>query len=127
MKDKSSWSYEGTPWYKSRVVLAVVAMGLVESTFLFIQFAKTMENESAEGLSLLAFMILMFTSISWVVWGALAHDAAVLITATVNVIGSMLMVGAIYRYSGDSNYVKAFDEESMFAEDTASGPADKAG
>lgn len=101
MKD---WTYEGVPWWKSKTVLAVVLMGVFESCFLYVQFAKTVQAEDAEGLSLFAFLLLLFTSIGWLVWGALARDAALLITAMFNTLGSLMVSVAIYRYGGEANH-----------------------
>ncbi len=103
------WTYDGTLWWKSKTVLAVMLMGVFESCFLYVQFAKTVSAENAEGLSLFAFLLLLFTSIGWLVWGALARDAALLITAMFNTIGALMVAVSIYRYGGESNQVKPFD------------------
>ncbi len=102
MPDTSTWDYNGTPWYKSAPLIGVMVMGIIESLFLYIQFAKTIVSEDASGLSIVAFMLFLFTSIGWMMWASLAKDAALLATSTCNMIGASLVVFSIYMYGGET-------------------------
>jgi len=88
--------------------MGILFLGIIESFFLYIQFAKTMSDKDASGVSLFAFMLFLFTSLGWMIWGALAKDIALLVTSFFNVIGAVLVVTSVYLYGGE-----AYDHESV--------------
>ena len=96
------WSYNGTPWYKSRTVLGIMALGTAESVFLFVQFAEIIKSKNADGVSIVAFTIYLLATVGWLIWASLSHDAALLVTSAITLVGAMMVLAAIYQYGGET-------------------------
>lgn len=96
----SRWQRKGV-WYKDKTLIAILFLGLIESSFLFIQFHETVSTQNAEGVSLASFVIYLLANIGWTLWGYINGDLPLFITSIVNIIGSAMVLGAIYAYSGD--------------------------
>lgn len=121
------WSYNGTPWYKSPTVLGIMALGTAESVFLFVQFAEIMKSKNADGVSIVAFTIYLLTTVGWLIWASLSHDAALLVTSAISLIGAVMVLAAIYKYGGETVQPNEVSIErkrpDLVAAETVTGPS----
>ena len=78
----------------------MIVVVIVESSFLFIQAGKAFRSKSTSDLELSAFLILLVASILWVIYGWwLLKDATLIFSSSMFVIGSILVIVAIFLYS----------------------------
>jgi len=93
-----AWTVNGKPWYKSGTILFMLFVVLIESSFAYVQAAKSFYNRSAEDLSFIAFSLLLFSNLAWIAFGVMLHDVPILVTGTLTSIGSILVLISIYMY-----------------------------
>ena len=99
---QSSWDFNGRPWYKSWEIWFMVVVGMLDSAFLFIQAGKSFSERSAQDLSMPAFLLLVVTSIIWIVWSVVVKEIPVLVSGLLQNVGAITVLVAIFLYGSDS-------------------------
>ncbi len=97
----SSWDYDGKRWYQSPTVWAIICLGVMDGLLGYVQAAEIISNKSSEGVSLVAFVFYLISNLAMLIWGSLGHDAALLVTSSVSVLGGILVLSCIYAYAGE--------------------------
>ncbi|MGI4851023.1 MAG: SemiSWEET family sugar transporter [Janthinobacterium lividum] len=77
----------------------MMIIGTLGQAFFYMQAYKIFTTKSADNLSLEGFLIPCFSLSAWLVYGLLIRDKVVILANVVGVIGAVLVVAAILKYS----------------------------
>lgn len=77
----------------------MILVAIIESSFLFLQAAKGFRTKSTEDIDISSMAIVFFVSITWFYYGyAIMKDRALMLSGTLNSIGSTLVLVTIFLY-----------------------------
>jgi len=93
------WKVNGNPWYKSWPVVFMILVGIIESSFAYIQAIKSFQRKSADDLSLIAFVLLLIANLIWILWGSIIKDVPILMLGVLTAGGAVLVIISIFLYS----------------------------
>lgn len=82
-------------YYKLYMLYIISWLGNV---FLFIQLAAILEKKDSTGVSLTAFIVFLITGISWLIYGYLIKDYAIIVSGIVRLIGLTALLIVIPKY-----------------------------
>ena len=82
-------------YYKLYMLYIISWFGNV---FLYIQLAEIIQKKDSSSMSMIAFIILLITGISWFIYGFLIKDPAILVSGVVRLIGVTLLLIFIPKY-----------------------------
>ena len=73
----------------------MLVIGLVGKTFLVLQIATMILNESSENVSLTSYMVYFLTSLSWLVFGLLYQDIIVSVSSYIGIVGALFAMNTV--------------------------------
>lgn len=79
------------------------AVAILGGTFVYIQLGTIIYNKSSTNVSLPAFIVFLFSSIFWLIYGYLVKDWVIILANIVNIIGTLLIIAFIKYYEDTSS------------------------
>jgi MtN3 and saliva related transmembrane protein len=76
----------------------MLVMGVLGQMLYYIQGVKIFLSESAEGVSFFAFLLGLISVSSWLVYGLLIKNKALVISSFVAVFGALIVIAGIFMY-----------------------------
>lgn len=83
------------PFYEKLMVV----VGIGGQLALYIQAYHIFSRESSEDVSLIAYLCALFSLTCWLIYGLFLRDRALIIANAVAVVGSILVIAGILKYS----------------------------
>ena len=77
--------------------MSVIAF--VGSSAYYIQAYKVFKREAAKDLSIQGYLISLFTSANWLIYGLVIKDIPLVFSGLISTIGAGLVIVGIFRYS----------------------------
>jgi uncharacterized protein with PQ loop repeat len=68
------------------------------SSFLFFQANKIYQSKSTEGVSTIAYLIYLFSSIGWLFYSFYNFDYILIFSSVLGILGSIIILLLIYKY-----------------------------
>lgn len=75
------------------------AIAFLGSCVYYIQSFRIFKRKSAKDLSLPGYLISLFTSANWLVYGIVIKDIPLIFSGSVSTLGAILVITGIWRYS----------------------------
>lgn len=78
----------------------MIIAALFGSLYLYVQAFKIYKTKETAGVSKLAFVFTLISSIAWLIYGKMINDKVIIVSAVAGIIGSILILILILRYQG---------------------------
>ena len=76
-------------------------IAILGSIFLYIQAYKIYEKKSANDISILAFSIVVFVSLNWLIYGYILDKKVLIVSSILGAIGASIILYLCYIYQTD--------------------------
>ena len=76
-------------------------IAILGSVFLYIQAYKIYEKKSANDISIVAFSIVLFVSLNWLLYGYILDKKVIILSSILGAIGSSIVLYLTYLYQTD--------------------------